>query len=92
MRPTKQHNQIIAKSRSAQVESISKPIPILDLEKLHLAELLEAVQRCVYFLDASSQNLTWPLTKERLQTVNSADIANSATDLRRDSIRLSRSW
>jgi hypothetical protein len=41
---------------------------ILDSEKLHLAELLEAVQRCVYFLDASSRKLTWPLTKERLQT------------------------
>ena len=41
---------------------------ILDSEKLHLAELFEAVQRCVYFLDASSRKLTWPLTKERLQT------------------------
>jgi hypothetical protein len=42
--------------------------PILDAEKLHLAELLEAIQRCVYFLDASSRKLTWPLTKERLET------------------------
>lgn len=41
---------------------------ILDSEKLHLAELLEAIQRCVYFLDASSRKLTWPLTKERLET------------------------
>lgn len=41
---------------------------ILNAEKLHLAELLEAIQRCVYFLDASSQKLTWPLTKEQLQT------------------------
>lgn len=40
---------------------------ILNAEKLHLAELLEAIQRCVYFLDASSQKLTWPLTKEQLQ-------------------------
>lgn len=40
---------------------------ILDSEKLHLAELLEAIQRCVYFLDASSRKLTWPLTKERLE-------------------------
>lgn len=39
---------------------------ILDAQKLHLAELLEAIQRCVYFLDASSQKLTWPLTKEHL--------------------------
>jgi len=41
---------------------------ILDSEKLHLAELLEAIQRCVYFLDASSRKLIWPLTKERLET------------------------
>ena len=41
---------------------------ILDTEKLHLAELLEAIQCCVYFLDASSRKLTWPLTKERLET------------------------
>ena len=47
---------------------------ILDSEKLHLAELLEAVQRCVYFLDASSQNLTWPLTKQRLQ-IRKKDVA-----------------
>lgn len=41
---------------------------ILDLEKQHLAELLEAIQRCVYFLDASSGKLTWPLTAELLET------------------------
>ena len=41
---------------------------ILNAEKLHLAELLEAIQRCVYFLDASSRKLTWPLTKEQLET------------------------
>jgi len=41
---------------------------ILDSEKLHLAELLEVIQRCVYFLDASSRKLTWPLTKECLET------------------------
>jgi hypothetical protein len=41
---------------------------ILDSEKLHLAELLEAIQRCVYFFDASSRKLTWPLTKEQLET------------------------
>lgn len=40
---------------------------ILNAEKLHLAELLEAIQRCVYFLDASSRKLTWPLTKEQLE-------------------------
>lgn len=42
-------------------------LTILESEKLHLADLLEAIQRCVYFLDASSRKLTWPLTKERLE-------------------------
>lgn len=40
---------------------------ILDAEKLHLAGLLEAIQRCVYFLEASSRKLTWPLTAELLE-------------------------
>lgn len=40
---------------------------ILNAEKLHLSELLEAIQRCVYFLDASSQKLTWPLTADLLE-------------------------
>jgi len=40
---------------------------ILNSEKQHLAELLEAIQRCVYFLDASSNKLTWPLTADRLE-------------------------
>lgn len=39
---------------------------ILEAEKAHLAGLLEAIQRCVYFLDASSQKLTWPLSAELL--------------------------
>ena len=34
---------------------------LLDAEKNHLAGLLEDIQRCVYFLHASSQTLTWPL-------------------------------
>lgn len=42
-------------------------LTILESEKLHLADLLEAIQRCVYFLDASSRKLTWPLTKEQLE-------------------------
>jgi hypothetical protein len=41
---------------------------ILESEKQHLAELLEAIQRCVYFLDASSCKLTWPLTASLLET------------------------
>jgi hypothetical protein len=40
---------------------------ILDAEKLHLAGLLEAIQCCVYFLDASSRKLTWPLTAGLLE-------------------------
>lgn len=42
-------------------------LSILESEKLHLADLLEAIQRCVYFLDASSRKMTWPLTKEQLE-------------------------
>ena len=30
-------------------------------EREHLAKLLEAVQRCVYFLHAGSSKLAWPL-------------------------------
>lgn len=40
---------------------------IFNAEKLHLSELLEAVQCCVYFLDASSQKLALPLTEELLK-------------------------
>jgi hypothetical protein len=39
---------------------------ILDAEREHLAGLLEAIQRCVYFLDASAQKLVWPLLAEFL--------------------------
>ena len=38
----------------------------LDAEKTHLAGLLEAIQRCVYFLDASSQTLKWPIQGDYL--------------------------
>ncbi len=34
----------------------------LAAERMHLAHLLEAVQRCAYFLHATSQRLPWPLT------------------------------
>ncbi|OAI07089.1 hypothetical protein [Methylomonas methanica] len=40
----------------------------LDAEKQHLADLLEAIQRCVYFLDASSRKLKWPLASGWLET------------------------
>jgi hypothetical protein len=38
----------------------------LDAEKNHLSGLLEAIQRCVYFLDASSQTLQWPMDGSHL--------------------------
>ena len=41
---------------------------LLAAEKQHLAGLLEAIQRCVYFLNASSQTLSWPLQGEHLLT------------------------
>ena len=39
---------------------------ILLPQRQHLANLLEAIQRCVYFLDASDRNIVWPLTDEFL--------------------------
>ena len=39
----------------------------LDVEKRHLTELLEAIQRCVYFLAASSRKITWPLLAAQLE-------------------------
>jgi predicted O-linked N-acetylglucosamine transferase (SPINDLY family) len=41
---------------------------ILNAEKLHFAGFLETIQRCVYSLVTSSSKLTWPLTKEQLET------------------------
>jgi len=38
----------------------------LEDERRHLAELLEAIQRCVFFLDASHAKLTWPLLPKEL--------------------------
>lgn len=34
---------------------------ILDAERRYLSGLLEAIQRCVYFLHASDSKITWPL-------------------------------
>lgn len=42
--------------------------PILAAEKEHLGQLLEAIQRCVYFLDAASRKLPWPLRGAELQS------------------------
>ena len=49
-------------------------LSLLDSEKQHFAELLVALQGCVYFLDASSRKLTWPLGKEHLE-IHKKDIA-----------------
>lgn len=40
---------------------------ILDAERSHLSNLLEAVQRCVFFLEASSQKLPWPLQAKEIE-------------------------
>lgn len=39
----------------------------LRAEKQHLANVLEAIQRCVYFLDASAKKLPWPLQRDYLE-------------------------
>ena len=35
---------------------------LLENQRDHLAGLLEAIQRCVYFLNASTNTITWPLS------------------------------
>jgi hypothetical protein len=40
---------------------------LLLAEKMHLSNLLEAMQRCIYFLDAASRKLPWPLDENQLQ-------------------------
>lgn len=40
-------------------------------ERNYLAGLLEAIQRCVYFLDAASKNTPWPLTGQLLHAAQS---------------------
>lgn len=39
---------------------------LLIAQKQHLADLLEAIQRCVYFLHASDSHIQWPLTGDFL--------------------------
>jgi hypothetical protein len=41
---------------------------ILDAERQYLSGLLEAIQRCVYFLHASDSKIHWPLNAEELAT------------------------
>ena len=40
----------------------------LSAERKYLSSLLEAIQRCVYFLNAASQNVPWPLTEHILKS------------------------
>jgi hypothetical protein len=40
---------------------------LLEQKKRHLAGLIEALQRCVYFLDAAGSTLSWPLDKSLLE-------------------------
>lgn len=47
---------------------------VLQAERAHLSGLLEAIQRCVYFLHASDQRLAWPLSAIHLEK-NKKDIA-----------------
>ena len=39
---------------------------LLLAQRAHLGNLLEAIQRCVYFLNASDASLVWPLTGDML--------------------------
>lgn len=41
-------------------------VDLLDAERRHLGNLLEAIQRCVFFLHESDAKLTWPLTGDAL--------------------------
>lgn len=41
---------------------------ILDAERQYLSSLLEAIQRCVYFLHASDSKIAWPLDADELAT------------------------
>lgn len=40
---------------------------LITAEKAHLAQLLEAIQRCVYFLNAATQKLPFPLQGQILE-------------------------
>ncbi len=39
---------------------------LLDAERQYLSRLLEAIQRCVYFLEASDRKIAWPLAGDGL--------------------------
>lgn len=47
---------------------MTKPTTVLlEQARYHLADLIEAIQRCVYFLDAADSSLQWPLDAASLQ-------------------------
>lgn len=41
---------------------------LLVAQRAHLGDLLEAIQRCVYFLHASDASLPWPLNGKTLSS------------------------
>jgi hypothetical protein len=45
-----------------------QPLHPLQAEQLHLAQLLEAVQRCCFHLQASARKLPWPLDGTHLHS------------------------
>lgn len=47
---------------------------LLQAEKSHLSSLLEAIQRCIYFLGASDDKIAWPLSAEYL-SAHKKDVA-----------------
>ena len=51
---------------------------LLQAQRQHLGSLLEAIQRCVYFLAASDAKLAWPLTSVVLEQ-NKKEIARFET-------------
>ena len=57
----------IARSRAQPLENSSMNTNSLTAEREHLANLLEAVQRCAHFLHASSSKVEWPLDGHRLK-------------------------
>jgi uncharacterized protein with HEPN domain len=53
-------------SNEPQLPRDSLPNDPLQKERSYLANLLEAIQRCTYFLSQSESKLTWPLSAEYL--------------------------
>ena len=53
-------------STNRRTDTIVNNPDLLHAQKQHLAGLLEAIQRCVYFLNASDSTIEWPLTGEYL--------------------------